>query len=265
MTSPGTEPIGAICPYLGLTDDADSHATYATEAHRCYRMPTPTRIALNHQETFCISGNYGACPVYRGEGVPGARAGGAPGPARGFAETAPRGPSPAGRPAAIRRPGARRPAPGSVGLPRRGGGMSLPVATVGLFALALGLVVLAIVIQRALSGGGGDELSAAERFQTQQALGRGTATATAQTPTGGTATVTGTATPSGATSTPAATGTPEGTRTPGAQRTYVVKSGDTCYGIAQEFGITVEQLRQANGLDENCTIYPNQELIIPSR
>ena len=42
--------MSGVCPYLGLADDADSHATYATEAHRCYRLDNPTRIAANHQQ-----------------------------------------------------------------------------------------------------------------------------------------------------------------------------------------------------------------------
>ena len=45
----GQDEFGAVCPYLGLADDADSHATYATEAHRCYRLPNPTRIATGHR------------------------------------------------------------------------------------------------------------------------------------------------------------------------------------------------------------------------
>lgn len=135
----------------------------------------------------------------------------------------------------------------------------MPVATIGLFALALGLVVLAIVIQRAL-GGGGEELTAAERFQTQQALaGTATATSPAQTSTPSTATEEPTTT-----ATPAGTPSPTTTPGPGGQRTYTVKAGDTCFGIAQEFGVTVDQLRAANGLDEACTIYPDQELVIPN-
>ncbi|GBD24544.1 hypothetical protein HRbin29_02225 [bacterium HR29] len=134
----------------------------------------------------------------------------------------------------------------------------MPAATVGLFALALGLVILAIIIQRAL-GGNGDELTAAERFQTQQALAGTTPTPTTGTPGEGTPTVT-------ATETEAPGRTPEATPspTPGGQRTYTVRAGDTCFGIAEEFGITVEQLRAANGLDEACTIYPDQQLIIPT-
>src|SRR5690606_9359570 len=75
------EEYSAVCPYLGLADDADSHATYATEAHRCYRLPNPTRIAPPHQELHCLGANHVTCMVYRGEGVPGAGAAPAPTPA----------------------------------------------------------------------------------------------------------------------------------------------------------------------------------------
>ena len=51
------EEYSAVCPYLGLADDADSHATYATEAHRCYRLTNPTRIATPHQENYCLGAN----------------------------------------------------------------------------------------------------------------------------------------------------------------------------------------------------------------
>ena len=70
MTSqPGQDGLAAVCAYLGLGDDPDSHATYATEAHRCYRMPDPTRIAPGHQTTFCLVANHVACPVFLGKSV----------------------------------------------------------------------------------------------------------------------------------------------------------------------------------------------------
>src|SRR6185312_6761800 len=101
------EEFGGVCPYLGLADDADSHATYATEAHRCYRLPNPTRIATGHQETYCLGANHVSCPVYLGEGVPGAAAPAAAATAAGAA-AAPTAPTrAAGAPTAPRGPQGR--------------------------------------------------------------------------------------------------------------------------------------------------------------
>lgn len=48
-------------------------------------------------------------------------------------------------------------------------------------------------------------------------------------------------------------------------RTYTVQPGDTCFGIAQRLGITVEALRNANpSIDAGCTnLRPGEELVVP--
>lgn len=161
------EDYSAVCPYLGLADDADSHATYATEAHRCYRLTNPTRIATPHQDNYCLGANHVTCPVYLGEGVPSTQkpapagtptAGAAAGASAGAAaagESSVRGP----RPGQARRlgestPRAKRPAnAGTLGPRPRGGGISMPVATIGLFALAIVIVALAFAIQRLVGDG----------------------------------------------------------------------------------------------------------------
>ena len=54
------------------------------------------------------------------------------------------------------------------------------------------------------------------------------------------------------------------TATPaGADTTYVVVSGDTLSGIAQDHGISLQDLLDANSLTVNTIIYVGQELIIP--
>lgn len=86
---------------------------------------------------------------------------------------------------------------------------------------------------------------------------------------GGTATPTQTATP---TRTPTQTATP--TRTPTATATptptptptpiiHVVQPGQTLYGVARLYGVTVSALSQANGLTLMSYLRPGDELIIP--
>ena len=144
----------------------------------------------------------------------------------------------------------------------------MPAATIGLFALAIAIVALAFLIQRTLSDGGGDGLTPGETNQTQVAVRTQTAAAGG----GGSVTPQPTSETPGADQTPNASETPGGeeTATPGDSATpggggttYTVQAGDFCGTIADQFGITVEELIAANDLDEACTIFPDQELIIP--
>ena len=239
---PGEEEFSAICPYVGLTDDADSHATYATDAHRCYRLPTPTRIALGHQETYCLEPNHTACPVFRGEGVQRTQPAAA-------APTAPKGRerATAGRtqPLAGGTPRALNPRP-------RAGGVSMPVATIGLFAMAVVVILIAILVQQAVGGSGGssNKISEADVVATNAAL-KGQATRPASQLTPGATGSPGVGTPNPG-QTPG-TGTPSATQTgtPGATgKTYTVQSGDTCEGIASASNVTLQQLLDANKMSE---------------
>lgn len=277
--APGTgaivtqEEYSAVCPYLGLADDADSHATYATEAHRCFRLPNPTRIATPHQEKHCLGANHVTCPVYLGEGVPtgpattqrqpafpgaapaaGAAAAGAAAGASAAGEPAVRGPRPGQqRPRTQAETRAKRPPAGALGPRPRSGGISMPVATIGLFALAIVVVGLAFLIQNMVGGGGDDTVSPADTVATAAALNK-TRTAQAgggdqtQSPGQTTTQPAGSGTPG----TPAGTGTrPAGTQTPGAGGdTYTVQSGDFCGTIAADKGISLQDLLDANDMSE---------------
>jgi LysM repeat protein len=53
------------------------------------------------------------------------------------------------------------------------------------------------------------------------------------------------------------------TPTPGGGKTYVVKPGDTLYGLARTYGVTVQALADANGLTINSLLYVGQQLTIP--
>ena len=289
---PGPEELPTVCPHLGLADDADSHATYATEAHRCYRLPTPTRIASGHQETFCLVADFETCPVYMGEGVgattpPSAAAAS---PSRGGLQASaappirpsqpPAGgarPRPASGQAAGQRP-ARRGAPGQANPRPRSGGVSMPVATIALFAMAIVVIAIAFLIQQAVSDNGGSSLSVADAFattrartaaaqgggqqQTQQPGGQtqqpGQTAQPGQTQQPGQSVTPGTGTPATRTGTP-------GTGTPASGKTYTVKGGDTCSGIAVDNKITLQQLLDANNMKESdCTaIKPGDVLKLP--
>lgn len=266
---PDQDDFGAVCPYLGLADDADSHATYATEAHRCYRLPNPTRIATGHQENYCLGANHVTCPVYLGEGVPGAAAAGAGAAARASAPTMARAPSPvqtvrgpqardnggARRPAAPQRDGRpapqrpRRPNPGTIGPRPRSGGISMPVATIGLFVLAIVVIVLAFAIDQLVGGGDGGQLSPAETVGTQTAQQTANAAGQQTQPAGQTspaANQTAGASPSAASKTPGASSSAAA----GGAKTWVVKSGDYCSTIAEASNITLQQLLDANKMTE---------------
>lgn len=45
---------------------------------------------------------------------------------------------------------------------------------------------------------------------------------------------------------------------------YVVKNGDTLYGLASKLGIDLDVLYAINGLDDGDYIYPNQEILVPN-
>ncbi|MBS5116043.1 MAG: LysM peptidoglycan-binding domain-containing protein [Erysipelotrichaceae bacterium] len=44
---------------------------------------------------------------------------------------------------------------------------------------------------------------------------------------------------------------------------YVVSKGDNVWQIAKQYNSTVDMIKALNGLDENATIFPNQQLLIP--
>jgi len=138
----------------------------------------------------------------------------------------------------------------------------MPVATIGLFGLAIVIIALAFGIQQLVSGDDDDETSGDAAVETADALNK---TSTAQAG-------------SQPTQPPAQTQQPNGTRTPGASvtpgtgtpsgggGTYTVKPGDTCGSIASEHDVTLAALLSANNMTEaDCTtLQIGQVLKIPS-
>lgn len=45
---------------------------------------------------------------------------------------------------------------------------------------------------------------------------------------------------------------------------YIVQPGDTVFGISARYGVSVEEIAAANGLDYNLTLYAGQPLVIPT-
>jgi LysM repeat protein len=66
---------------------------------------------------------------------------------------------------------------------------------------------------------------------------------------------------------PEGTATPEGettTPTPSAEGVYIVQEGDYPGSIAEQFGISAEELMEANGITDPTSLIVGQELIIPT-
>ncbi|MXW26504.1 MAG: LysM peptidoglycan-binding domain-containing protein [Dehalococcoidia bacterium] len=265
VESEGSEAAG-VCAYLGLVDDSDLHATYATDAHRCYRLPNPTRIATQHQEQFCLTADHPSCPIYQGEGVeattqatppPSAEAGTEPEEATEEGEFEP---APSSRPTSFAT-AASRWTSGGLRRPVLEGEMSMRAATASLFVLAAVVVAIAFVVNRQL---GDDDVSVIAPATEEPTAAATPAPTTAQPTATPVPTEAPTPTPP---PTPAPTeppATPAPTEAPVAT-TYEIQPGDTCSGIAVAHEVTLQELLDANGLtEEDClTIQPGQELTIP--
>lgn len=58
--------------------------------------------------------------------------------------------------------------------------------------------------------------------------------------------------------------TPEaGDNAGGGEQTYVIQPGDTLNAIAQQFGVTVEAIVEANEITDPDRIQPDDEILIP--
>jgi len=64
MTEP--TPAGALaCPFVALEDDRDARADVPDHRHRCYAEIRPAPRALAHQDAFCLSPGFAACPTFQ--------------------------------------------------------------------------------------------------------------------------------------------------------------------------------------------------------
>ena len=272
VESEGSE-AAAVCAYLGLVDDGDLHATYATDAHRCYRLPNPTRIATQHQEQFCLTADHPSCPIYQGEGVEATThasaaaddGGGEPGEA---SEDAGFEPAAGAAAPSVFGTAASRWTSRGLRRPVLEGEMSMRAATVSLFVLAAVVVAIAFLVNREIGADDPEPVAPAAATDTATATAAATEAATEEpTPV---ATPEPTPTPDEPTPAPTEAATPAPTQPPTTAGgvIHIVQAGDTCGAIASEYGLTLQELLDANEdlelTDEGgCPIFPDQEITIP--
>jgi LysM repeat protein len=54
----------AACPFVAFEDDRDHRSESPDYRHRCFASPEPEPRALPHQERFCLSATFAACPIF---------------------------------------------------------------------------------------------------------------------------------------------------------------------------------------------------------
>lgn len=243
-----------VCPYLGLASDASIWRRVATGAHRCHRWATPQTVEEERQSSYCLSDSHLKCPWF------------------------------------VRPDGslsARRERHRPVSRSRR------VVAVVALVAvLALAFVAARMLLWPGCSEGEGAKAAAGApastattgvpgeaapeaAFQATTPLGASSpapsSVATPAPPDAQSTTLPDvqrptaapgpTAAPSRPTSTPA-TASP-GPTVPSGYQVYEIREGDTLYGLARSFGVTVEDIMRANGLTDRAMVRVGQRLLIP--
>jgi LysM repeat protein len=61
---PSPDAAGA-CPFVAFEDERDERSTRPDHRHRCYAELRPAPRALAHQEAYCLSASFAACPTFR--------------------------------------------------------------------------------------------------------------------------------------------------------------------------------------------------------
>ena len=66
MTERTAHDAGAMaCPFVAFVDDRDERADVPDHRHRCYAEIRPAQRAIAHQQTFCLSPGFSACPTFQ--------------------------------------------------------------------------------------------------------------------------------------------------------------------------------------------------------
>jgi nucleoid-associated protein YgaU len=53
------------CPFVAFVDDRDERADVPDHRHRCYAEIRPAPRAIAHQQTYCLSSAFAACPTFQ--------------------------------------------------------------------------------------------------------------------------------------------------------------------------------------------------------
>ena len=228
-----------VCPYLGLTDDPQTHFAFPSSAQRCHASRRPAPIEGAKQARDCLTEAHVACPRYR---PPVASAGAATVSLAAL------------KASALHRPGARPSGRRSVN-------------TIVIVILAVAAAIAGIAIGWRLAGtlntgavvSGGSPAAGASAAP---ALASTAPSSPAPSPT-----------PSPSPSLPPSpTPTPTLLRSPSrppsatpALLTHQIKRGETLTIIAARYGVTVAALQKANGITDPNLIFVGQILVIPAR
>ena len=56
--------IPSACPFVAFEDDRDHRSDVPDFQHRCFAAPEPEPRAFPHQERYCLSAGFAACPIF---------------------------------------------------------------------------------------------------------------------------------------------------------------------------------------------------------
>lgn len=237
----------ATCPYLSSANRAWV-ASAPSSDHRCEAVSPATALAAEKQRRLCLSTDHMTCATYlaaleaRADRIPSAERSSE---GWGWVRTTPVVDGSVGPGAAF-----------AALLSERRGWQVIP---------AIGLVVAlgALGLSNLGTGSGGARPTATATFPNGVVASPSTAARPTPAPSGSDVVASSTsATPAPTIAPPTPAPTAVATAVPPPTATYTVKSGDTLYGIAKQFGVTVTALKSFNNLTSN-TLHVGQVLKIP--
>jgi LysM repeat protein len=63
--APGSGDVPMACPFIAFEDDRQRRSTMPDHRHRCYAERPPAARAISHQQGYCLTGNFPACPTFQ--------------------------------------------------------------------------------------------------------------------------------------------------------------------------------------------------------